>query len=131
MRLASVCMLTLALLASPACYRTKAVTVADAPADTRAWLTLSDQSVVLLYGPQIYGKRLVGYVDGKYEEYLIADVKAVHVRHVDGTRTAVLVAAGAVGFVGFAYALTGAAKSSPPDYCDAPEHVDEPICQGM
>ena len=85
----------------------------------------------MLYGPQIYGKRLVGYVDGKYEEYLIADVKEVHVRQLDGARTAALVAAGAVGFVGFAYALTGAAKSSPPDYCDAPEHVDEPICQGM
>jgi hypothetical protein len=74
---------------------------------------------------------LVGYVDGKYEEYLIADVKEVHVRQLDGTRTAALIVAGAVGFVGFAYALTGAAKSSPPDYCDAPEHVDEPICQGM
>ena len=131
MRLATVCVLTLAILSSPACYRTKAITVADARADTRAWLTLSDQSVVLVYGPQIYGKRLVGYVDGKYEEYLIADVKAVHVRQLDGTRTAALIAAGAVGFVGFAYALTGSSKSSPPDYCDAPEHVDEPICQSM
>jgi len=130
MRLAPVCVLALAILSSPACYRTKTVSVADAPADTRAWLTLSDQSVVLVYGPQIYGKRLVGYVGGKYEEFLLADVQAVHVRHVDGARTAALVAAGALGFAGFAYALTGAAKSSPPDYCDAPEHVDEPICQG-
>ncbi len=131
MRLASVCMLTLAILSTPACYRTKVVSVAAAPADTRAWLTLSDQSVVLLYGPQIYGKRLVGYVDGRYEEYLITDVKEVHVRRLDGARTAAMITAGALGFVGFAYVLTGAAKSNPPDYCDAPEHVDEPICQSM
>lgn len=131
MRLATVCVLALVILASPACYRTKAISVADARADTRAWLTLSDQSVVLVYGPQIYGKRVVGYVDGKYEEFLIADVTAVHVREVDGARTAALVAAGALGFAAFAYALTGTSKSSPPDYCDAPEHVDEPICQSM
>ena len=47
MRLAAISVLALATLSSAACYRTKAVNVADAPADTRAWVTLSDQSVVL------------------------------------------------------------------------------------
>ena len=131
MRLAISCALALAILSNPACYRTKTISVAESRAGTRAWVTLSSQSVVLLYGPQIYGKRLVGYVDGKYEEYLISDIQSVHVRELAGARTAALIAAGTLGFVGFAYVITGAAKSNAPDYCDAPEHVDEPICQGL
>ena len=52
-------------------------------------------------------------------------------RETSSARTAALVAAGVVGFAGFAWAIAGAGKSNNPDYCDAPEHVDEPICQSQ
>jgi hypothetical protein len=122
--------LALAILSSAACYQTKAVSVADAPADTRAWLTLGDQSVVLVYGPQIYGKRLVGYVDGKYREFLIADVKAVHVRQPQGARTAALATLGALTAAGLAYLLTDPGSQGPgrPDICDSGEDPDNEIC---
>ena len=121
--------LLLAALASPACHVTRSVTLDQAPANSSVWLTLSDQSVVVVSGPKIYGTKLVGFVNGIYEEIPTAQVKEVHVREMNGARTAALVAAGAVGFAGFAYALAGAGKSDKPNYCDAPEHVDEPICQ--
>jgi hypothetical protein len=122
-------LMSLAVLSSPACHKTKLVGLDEALATTRAWVTLSDQSVVLVYGPKVYGNKLVGFVDGKYEEYPVAQVKEAHVREPDGVRTAALVAAGMVGLAGFAYVISGAASSSKGnDYCDAPEHVDEPVC---
>ena len=128
MRLTTGFMLTLVILSSLACYRTKAVSIADAPADTRAWLTLSDQSVVLVFGPQIYGKRVVGYVDGKYEEFLIADVKEVHVRQPDHARTAALATLGALTAAGLVYWLAAAGSQDPgrPNICD--EEPDNEVC---
>ena len=125
------CALTLALLSGPACYTTKVVRIDQALGSNRVWVTLQDRSVVELYGPQIYGNKLVGYVGGKYEEYLTAQVKEARVRQLAGARTAALVTAGVVGFAGFAYVITGAGKSKVQEYCDAPEHVDEPICAGL
>jgi hypothetical protein len=92
-------------------------------------VTLSDKSVVVLDDPKIYGNKLVGFVNGKYQEIPTANVQAAHVRETNGVRTAALVVAGAVGFAGFAYVITGAGNSKAPDYCDDPDHVDEPICQ--
>ena len=122
--------LTVVALTSLACHTTKVVSLDQAPVWNSVSLTLSDQSVVVLYGPKLYGKKLVGFVNGIYQEIPTASVAEVHVRHTDGARTAALVAAGVLGFAGFAYAITGVgSKNKAPDYCDAPEHVDEPICQ--
>ena len=128
MRFLTGCLLALAIVSSPACYRTKTVTVAESRAGNRAWLTLRDQSVVLLYGPQIYGNKLVGYVDGKYEEYLIADVTAVHVREPAGARTAALVILGTLAAGGLVFWLADAGTHGPgrPDICD--EEPDNDIC---
>jgi hypothetical protein len=131
MRLATGCALTLVILLSPACHTTRLVRMDEAIQSPRVSLTLNDQSVVVVDGPKIYGDKLVGWVHGVYQEIPTAKVKEAHVRETNGARTAALVVAGALGFAGFAYAITGAGKSNQPDYCDAPEHVDEPICQTM
>lgn len=131
MRLAVAGALTLAILSSLACHSMKALSVDQARGRSSVSLTLSDQSVVVVDGPQIYGNKLVGFVKGIYQEIPIARVKEAHVRETDGARTAAVVIAGTLGFVGFVYAITDAGKSNQPDYCDAPEHVDEPICQSQ
>jgi hypothetical protein len=125
--------LTLTILSSPGCYKTKLVGIDQALASRRAWLTLSDQSVVLVYGPKIYGNKLVGFVEGKYQEFPTADLKEARVREPDGARTAALVAASVLAVGGFTYALLpkGSSYALPPDYCDAPEHADEPMCEGQ
>ena len=91
-------------------------------------MTLNNQSVVLVFGPQIYGKRLVGYVAGKYEEFLISDVKAVHVREPAPARTAALATLGALTAAGLVFWLADAGSHGPgrPDICD--EEPDNDIC---
>jgi hypothetical protein len=132
MPLATRCAATLGILAIIACHTTKVVRMDEGLASNRVWVTLQDQSIVELYGPKVYGNKLVGYVSGRYQEYPTAQVKEMRVRQPAGARTAALVVAGMVGFGGFVYALAGVAKSpKAPDYCDAPEHVDEPICSGL
>ena len=66
--------LTLALLSSAACHRTKAVSLDQGLASNRVWVTMKNESVVVLDGPKIYANKLVGFVDGKYGEYLTADI---------------------------------------------------------
>jgi hypothetical protein len=131
MRAVLKCALILMILSSPACHNMKVVSVNQTTGWSSVSLTLSDQSVVVVDGPQTYGNKLVGFVKGRYREFSIANVKEVRVRQTNGARTAALVIAGAVGFVGFAYVITGAGDSNRSGYCDAPEHVDEPICQGQ
>jgi hypothetical protein len=131
MRLATANALTVVILSSIACHSMKVLSLDQAPGRSNVSLTLTDQSVVVVDGPQIYGNKVVGFVKGIYQEIPIARVKEAHVRETNGARTAVVVVAGTLGFVGFVYAITGAGKSNKPDYCDAPEHVDEPICQSQ
>jgi hypothetical protein len=114
-----------------ACHTTKAVTVEMAPAKNPVWLTLNDQSVTILYGPQIYGNKLVGFVAGKYQEFPIDQVKELHAREPARGRTMALVAAGVAGAAVVLYAAAGHLHSAPDthmtDLCD--ESPDDPSCQ--
>ena len=119
----------LAILTLPACYTTKLVPLDDALASKRVSVTLQDQSVVELYGPQIYGPKLVGFVRGKYEEYLTTQVKEARVRQMAGARTAALVIGSVVAVGGVLYAVTSTGQnidSKILDVCD--EEPDNPIC---
>jgi len=131
MRLAIRCGLSLVMLSTLACHTMRVIPIEQAAGIPSVSVTLSDKSVVVLDDPKIYGNKLVGFVNGKYQEIPTAKVQTAHVRETNGARTAALVVAGAVGFVGFAYVITGAGKSKAPEYCDDPDHVDEPICQSQ
>jgi hypothetical protein len=130
MRTGMGCALTLIVLACLACHTTKVVSLDMAPASNPVWLTLSDQSVAVVFGPKIYGNKLVGFVSGKYQEFPVADVKEVHVREPARGRTMALVAAGVVGFAAALYAAAGKLHSGSDthitDICD--EEPDNPIC---
>ncbi|MNC97110.1 hypothetical protein D3C83_146610 [compost metagenome] len=69
-------------------------------------------------------------MDGRYEEYLIADVKAVHVRQPDGARTAALATLGVLTAAGLAYWLAEGGSHGPgrPDICDTGEDPENEIC---
>ena len=124
--------LILAILSSSACYTTKRVSIDEGLGSPRVSLTLRDQSVVVVYGPKIYGNKLVGYVRGKYEEYPTAELTEARVRVLSGARTAALVATGVVAFGGFVYVLLGKGTYSlPSDYCAEPDHADDPQCEGQ
>jgi hypothetical protein len=129
MRAATGYALILAVVALPACYTTKVVRIDDALASKRVSVTLQDQSVVEVYGPQIYGPKLVGFVKGKYEEYLTSQVKEARVRQMAGGRTAALVVAGVLATGGVLYMVTSSGAGIDTkilDVCD--EEPDNPIC---
>lgn len=121
--------LTLVILTTTACHRTKVVSLDQGLASQRVWVTMKNESIVIVTGPKIYGTKLVGFVDGKYEEYLTADVKKVSVRESNRVGTAALLAGALVAFAGFAYAISGSGSSNRPDYCDDPNNAMEVICQ--
>ena len=103
--------LLLAALGSAACKTMKAVELNQLVAlkPDRVWVTEADQSVVVVDGPiNVMGDTLVGYVGGKYEEMPMTAPHKLVVQRPATTKTALLIGAIAVGFGGFAYAITGA-----------------------
>ena len=122
--------LAVVVVTTLACHTTKVVPLDQASGRSSVLLTLSDESEVVLYDPQISGTKVVGFVGGIYREFPTSKVKQVQVREPAGTRTAALAAVGLLGFAGVCYAiLAGSSKGGGTDYCDAPEHYNEPICQ--
>jgi hypothetical protein len=130
MRIGMGCALTLFVLSSVACHTTKTISVDMAPANNPVWLTLSDQSVEVVYGPKIFGTKLVGFVSGKYHEFPLTLISEVHVREPARGRTMALAALGMAGFAAILYAVAGNLHSGSDthitDVCD--EDPENPIC---
>jgi hypothetical protein len=124
------CALFLAALVSAACHTTQAISLdqLNALKPDHAWVTETDNTVIVIYGPQVLGDTLVGYVNGKYEEMPVSQFKQVVVQKGSTSRTVLLVAAIAVGFGGMAYALAGGKDtfSCDPSYCE--EHPEDTCC---
>ena len=120
--------LILTVLSTFACHTAKVVPVDQVRASDRVWVTLSDQSTVVVYGPQIYGTKLVGFVEGKYVEVPTTQVQMVQVRETAGARTGALVALGALAAGGLVFWLADKGSPGPgrPDICD--EEPDNEIC---
>ena len=76
---------------------------------THVWVTTADQSVLNLYNPQVHGDTLVGFIAGvgTYTEMPISDVKIMRANFPAPGRTAVVVAAGAIGAAVMVAALMG------------------------
>jgi hypothetical protein len=76
---------------------------------------------VVVSGPQIYGSKLVGWVDGKYREMPVADLRNVIMQGPAPARTAALVGMGVVGLGVAAFLLTGTGNSQNPCDLDSSE----------
>jgi hypothetical protein len=131
MRASIGCALTLMILSSAACHNMKPVSVTQVTGNNRVWLTLSDRSVVVVDGPQIYGTKVVGFVNGRYGEFPTARVAEVRVREQAGGRTAAVVAAsvlaaGVVAYWGLSTVGDKGAGNPTPDICDV--EPDNELC---
>ena len=123
--------LALALLSTSACHNLKPVTIDQAHASPRVWLTLSDRSVVVVDGPQIYGDKVVGFVMGRYAEFPTADVQKAQMPEPARTRTAALVAASVLavgGIVAWTVSAQGSGAKPEPDPCDTGEPDIFEVC---
>jgi hypothetical protein len=103
---------------SAACYTMRPVTLDEIgrlrPAQIRA--TRDDQSVVVVYNPQVFGTKLVGFVEGKYQEMRAADLKQFRMRAPARGQTAALIVGAALGVATFAYLVTSSGDYMNP--CD-------------
>ena len=126
-------LLVAAALATAACHTMKPVSMAELSAlkPERAWATETDQTVVVVEGPQVVGDTLVGYVNGVYEEMPATRFKEVMVEKPATQKTALLVGALTVGFGGMVYALTGSGKSGGVDHSYCEEHEEDPACMNL
>jgi len=96
---------------------------------SRVWITQSDQSVVEVSGPQVFGDTLVGYVNGAFLELPTADVKRVVVRRAARAKTVALIAAGAAGAAAIAVWMSGVGNPSERDNVDCDYEPEDPRCQ--
>ena len=120
-----------ATLASAACHTMRPVTLDELSAGkpSKVWVTLTDQSVVVVEGPQAFGDTLVGYVGGVYKEMPTDNMDRFRVRKINPAPTAALVLAGAAGMLGFATLMTGADPFvDPANEIDCDDDPDDPRC---
>ena len=125
-------------LASTACTAKKFVTLDQLQVlgPELAWVTGSDQSVVLMYEPKVVRDTLTGYV-GRHREKVPTDrVHKVRVKTSAPARTALLVAGLTVGVTGFLVLVAGSGQSAvivsiagPPGDCE--QDPEQAICTGV
>jgi hypothetical protein len=130
--------LLVAALASTACTAKRFVTLdqlKDLGPDL-AWVTGSDQSVVLMYEPKVVRDTLTGYVGRHREKVPTARVHQVRVQTSAPARTALLVAGLTVGVTGFLVFVAGSGQSAvivsiagPPGDCE--QDPEQAICTGV
>lgn len=72
------------------------------------WITQSDESVVILETPRVFGDTLVGYMNGEFQELQTGKLKPqlYQVKRMAGARTAGLVVAGMLGVGTFAFLVS-------------------------
>lgn len=87
-------------LAGTACYTMKPVTVNELETrrTARVWVTRADQSVVIINDAEMFRGKLVGFVEGKYQELPSADLQGLRVRKLAAGRTVSLIATSAFAF---------------------------------
>jgi hypothetical protein len=131
------CTLVLAALTSTACRTTKLVSLEQLRliSPDRAWVTDSDQSVVLVDEPKVVGDTLVGYIGRHRTKLPGTGLKQVRVRVSAPARTALLAAGSATALVGFLVIVGGNGQSQmvlvtagAPGDCD--KHPEQPGCNG-
>jgi hypothetical protein len=99
---------------------------------SRVWITRSDQTVVEVSGPQVFGDTLVGYVNGEFQEMATADLRRAVMRRPARAKTIGVAVAGIAVTAGLMAMMAGGDRSinvpALPDCNDVP---DDPYCQGQ
>jgi hypothetical protein len=132
------CALLLAAFAGAACSTMKSVTLDQLSVlgPDRAWVTKSDESVVLMYEPKVVGDTLVGYIGAHRGRLPSAGLKELRVQTPAHTRTVLLAVGSAAGLIGFMVVVAGNSQTQPittvpsgaPGDCE--KHPEGPGCNG-
>jgi hypothetical protein len=128
MRLLVMAGVVLLVLANSACHTMKPIALEDLDSvrPSQAWITKTDESVVVVAGPQIVRNRLAGFVNGTYQVMPMNEVKQVTVRRPARGKTAALIAVGAVGTAVVVYMISGASGNTDPCSLQSSECLERP-----
>jgi len=133
MRQASIALLAATALAGAACHTIRPVT-SNQLSGVRpkfVWVTRTDQSVVVVETPRMFGDTLVGYINGEFQELPGADLKGMRYRRLAGARTAGLVAASVLGTATMVALVSSSGKFHDPIInLDCDDDPDQPGCPG-
>ena len=133
-----ICALLLAALASTACTTKRFVTVDQLRVlgPELAWVTASDQSVVLMYEPKVVRDTLTGYVGRHREKVPTARVNKVRVQTAAPARTALLIGGLTAGMATLLVLAASNGQSAtivslagPPGDCE--QDPEQSICTGV
>ena len=127
----------LAAFASTACSTMKSPTLDQLRTlgPDQVWVTQNDQSVVLLYEPQVVRDTLVGYIGRRRAKLPSAGIHELRVRAPAHTRTMLLAGGLVVGFGGVLFAVSGTGPSRvhaplQGGSGDCTENPEQPGCNG-
>jgi hypothetical protein len=97
------------------------------PSEVR--VTRTDQTTVVVAGPQAIGDTLMGYVNGEWQEIPATSLQQLVVKRRDKKKTAALVAAGLVGVATFAYMVSSSGDHVNPEaLADCEDDPELPGC---
>ena len=95
----------------------------------RVSVTLDDQSVVVVSGPQMFGDTLVGYIGGDFQELPTSNIKQVVVKRAAKGKTMALVAASIAGAAAIGVLISSVGEPSERDQVDCDYEPEDPRCQ--
>jgi hypothetical protein len=133
-----ICTVLLAALASTACTTKRFVTLDQLKVlrPELAWVTASDESVVLMYEPKVVRDTLTGYVGRHRENVPTARVNKVRVQTAAPARTALLVGGLTAGMATLLVLAASNGQSArivslagPPGDCE--QDPQQSICTGV
>lgn len=97
----------------------------------QVWVTRSNDSVVVVATPKVFGDTLMGYIEGQFEELPASDLKHLQVKRIAKGRTAALVTAGVIGTATTLYLISGAGDyEDPAATLDCDDDPELPGCPG-
>ena len=95
------------------------------------WVTMADQSTVIVSAPRVMGDTLSGFVEGQYRELHLSDTRAIQQRVLAAGRTTALgVAIGAVTMTTFVYMANRAYVGNGQTCSMGVDAVVVPCCAG-
>jgi hypothetical protein len=92
-------------------------------------VTRTDQSKIIVAGPQTVGDTLLGYVNGEWQEIPATALQQMQVKRRDKTKTAAVLVAGLAGVAAIAYMVSGAGDHVNPEaLADCEDDPELPGC---
>jgi hypothetical protein len=129
MRSTTVGGLIVATLAATACHTMTPLSWSELNAlrPGYVYVTRTDQSVVEMSGPQVFGDSLVGYINGQFQEVPTAEIRRVAMKRPARAKTIALIAGSTAAAAAIAVWMAGVGEQDPRfevDCFDQPLHPD-------